>query len=228
MNQNLELELNLSPTNEIEINLSTAQKYMTKLKTHQKNTTDMTSAYCNGKQKMTYNSAYGTIEVSNLAKIHDQSEFNTQVVAQSEKIKETRNIMRNISYDIINIKNAVHQQNSLLGIDTLLSSIDFLGAELSNWRALEKNGKNTNMKPLEEVAQLKVSFDKAREESNNGKTPLIPSMYVTIYNEETIKDKIKLLTEAINKLENKRDCLNVNTLIKIKISNYGKEVLGVI
>lgn len=132
--------------------------------------------------------------------------------------------MRTISYDIINIKNAVHKANSSIGIDETLSSIDFLNAELAHWRQIESVSKNATFS--NDCTILKVAFDRAVYDSNNGKSPSYPSMYITGYSQETIDAKVKKITEALNKLEEKRDTLNVNTKIKVKISDHSKAVLG--
>lgn len=227
MNSHLETQLNLFRNNEIEMNLATAQKYLAKLKIHQKNTSEMQPnySYSTGKNKNAYDSNYSILEVSNLAKIHNLEDFVNKLNEQADKVKETRTTMRNISYDIVVIKDAIHKQNSLLEIDQLLSTIDFLNAELSNWRVIEMNGKS--MKQLPEANELKIAFDKAISETTNGRSPLIPCMNVAVYENNFIKNKIKLLTEEINVLESKRDYLNVTTTIKVKISDYSKDILGV-
>lgn len=226
MNFELEQELNLNSTNEVEFNLSTAQKYLTKLKSHQKSTSfDDYSGHTSRNRRSSYGpNTESCIDTSDMAKVHDSCNFQVNVEKLINKAKELRTETRNISYDIINIKNAVHKKNSDNGIDVILSSIDFLNAELSNWKSIEKN--SDNVTHYENSHLLKFAFDKAKDESNNGKTPLFPSMIVSVYSPDFIANKIKVITNAINKLEEQRDTLNVNTKIQVKISNKSKEVLG--
>ena len=58
------------------------------------------------------------------------------------------------------------------------------------------------------------------------KTPQYPNMYVTAYSPTLIAEKTKLITEALNKMEEKRDTINVNNKIKVRISENSKKVLG--
>lgn len=225
MNFELECELGLEQCHEIEINLSTAQKYLTKLKSHQKSVSGMSDSYGSGRRSQASSVNYATLDVSNIAKITDMEKFCVDVNVQADKVKEERNSLRNISYDIINIKNLVHKQNSKIGLDEILSSIDFLNAELTNWKTIESASKN--FLNISGASQLKTAFDTAKAESNNGKTPIYPTMYVSIYDSITIKNKIKLVTERIHFLEESRDKLNVNNLIKVKLSTQSIETLGI-
>lgn len=225
MNTELEQVLDLECCHEIEVNLSTAQKYLTKLKSHQKSVSGMTESWNSGRRRQVSTVNYATMDVSNIAKMTDLEKFCADVNLAADKIKEDRKSLRNISYDIINIKNAVHRQNSKLGLDDILSSIDFLNAELSNWKTIESHSKN--YVNLAEAHQLKTSFDTAKTESNNGKTPVYPTMCVSIYDAATIKNKIKFVTERIHSLEEARDKINVNTSIKVKVSKQSLETLGI-
>lgn len=226
MDQSLEKILNLQYENEIEINLVNAQKYLTKLKSYQKQNSDTSFEYKNGKQITVLSPNYTLFDVSNLAKIYNSENFIKNVNENANKIKNDRITSRNISYDITRIKNSVHKKNSQCGIDDVLSSIDFLNAELSNWKTIEKNIKK-NITYYELAFDLKLAFDKAISDSTNGNTPLIPQMTTSSYSENEVKEKIKTINEAINKLEIKRDQLNINITIKVLISEYTKNVLGV-
>lgn len=223
MNFELEQALNLNYENEVEFNLSTAQKYLTKLKSHQKSLNSTSSRSRNHSYDL-WEVTQSHVDTSEIAKIHNLENFKINTNAAVEKIQNSRTDVRSISYDIINIKNEVHKKNSSVGIDIVLSSIDFLNAELSDWKSMEKTC--DKFTPYTDAHLLKIAFDLAKDESNNGKTPMIPSMCVSIYPPNVIATKIKIITEAINKLEEQRDTLNVNTKIKIKISDKAKKVLG--
>ncbi len=229
MNSELEQSLNLNCEHEVEFNLSTAQKYLAKLKSHQKSTTNTTPqpyGYRSSRrhQPMDLSSQYSVVDTFNVAQVNNADDYKSKVGALVSKTMDARNETRSISYDIINIKNAVHKVNSSNGIDEILSTIDFLNAELSGWRSIQKTSNNITFSGDSLI--LKAAFDKAISDSNNGKSPEIPCMNVSVYSEDHVTTKIKLLTEALNKLEEKRDTLNVNTKIKVKISSHSKNVLG--
>ena len=210
MNFELEQSLDLNSVYETEFNLSTAQKYLTKLKSHQK------TSLAGSQQPLA--------DTADTARVQNSELYMRNVTNSVNKIRAARVENRNISYDIVNIKNAVHKLNSKVGIDELLSSIDFLNAELSSWKAIERATQNYTY--CDDAPILKTAFDKAVNDSNSGKTPQYPNMYVTAYSPTLIADKTKLITEALNKMEEKRDTINVNNKIKVKISENSKKVLG--
>jgi hypothetical protein len=230
---NLEKKLNLEQMQEYEVSLLVANKYLLKLKNYQKKTGQTVKTYDYSKQKhiSSVPATYGIYNINNFVsnwtyKNDNQDEyvleetFNKQLNNEINKLKEEREKFRNISYDIMMLKTEIYKKNSLENIDSILSTIEYLNAELTDLRAIEKNSKNS--KNITEAYNFKKLYD---TRINNDNT-VLPLMDTCIYTDEELKSKILSIVQTLNKLEEQRDKANVLNKIKIKLSKYSLEILG--
>ena len=131
-------------------------------------------------------------------------------------------------HDMLTLKNLIFKKNSEIGMDKILSELDFLGALKREYSSLVEADtfKSKNITDFTEQ-HLQSLFDEIEKNKSSIKShPGSESINLTILSNKNIEDMIKKISKQINHLENTRDSLNAITTVSALLSNSTIQLLG--
>ncbi|CAH6420998.1 Hypothetical protein KVN_LOCUS97 [uncultured virus] len=130
-----------------------------------------------------------------------------------------------LKQDLNNLKLTVYRKNTEIGLDKILSKMDYLMEMKNLYQNMLLQLKKDNFYNLDKMSSIFKNYNrKIENESNNS---VSENISVRVYEIEELHKNIKEICKNIEQLENERDKLNATTFIDIELSSVALETLGI-
>ena len=194
-------------------NLVKAQKLLGKLKSYMdknKNTVVNESNYF-------YNISKNSISLHN-----ENKEIVDKINKKNNELREKFVDFNRLMIEFYKFKNVIHKKNSEIGLDDILTDIDYF----TGLKKIYENYVNHDDN-LEEITEKHIEIIRKDSESENQYRSDYKNFDTSCFNVEEMKEKIKKINKELEELETKRDHLNSLNTIEYKFSKFTCEILGI-
>jgi hypothetical protein len=201
--------------------LTQANKYLDKLKTYLSSTKSEEDEFVKMYNKPKKYEIPVFVDVQHLLNLHANTETANNKKIEEEVTNYVNNKKnecyrrKNISLDIVKLKNSIFRANSLNGIDEILSSISYL-TEL----------KNDYQKILLKTKETSVNSLIASYARDSNKSSSFQNYSINLWSTNDITSKIKNINKLINKLEMDRDMKNATNNVTFNLSTSSIDIIG--
>lgn len=215
--------------------LSNAQKYIGKLKGAAHASTSGTTKRKNyGHGAAVWGESDSetlTTEIDMLSLLSQCStvdELVQQVELEKQKQLQKVNDKRVVSLDISNLKEAIHKKNSECGVSNILTTLDFINAEIAHTKSILVSVEGKKYNTLQSVFSAYQLDTERKKTMSTAYVNMMTGINTRtgIYDVEELKEKVKNLNKRVMDLETERDKLNAIVKIDVQLSKQSMEILG--
>jgi hypothetical protein len=205
-------------SNEVELksykfNLVKAQKLLSKLKSYMdknKNTVINESNYF-------YNISKNTISLHN-----ENKDIIEKINKKNSELREKFVDFNRLMVEFYKFKNVIHKKNSEIGLDDILTDIDYL----TGLKKIYENYVNHDDN-LEEITEKHIEIIRKDSENEIQYRSDYKTFETSCFNLDEIKDKIKKINKELEELETQRDSKNAVVIVEIKFCDFTCDILGI-
>lgn len=158
-----------------------------------------------------------------IAKYESVDNILAKLSTDRENLRDTFKNNLTVTRDFFKLKTLVQTENALVGINVILSDIEYLQQLQKKYESYKHefggNVRVVNRADIEYILQ-----ECQKEERSYSHTTINTS----VFDKAEIESELKTISRQLDKLESKRDQLNATTNITIELSNTVSEYLGLI
>lgn len=194
-------------------NLVKAQKLLSKLKSHM----DKNKSGVFNDDNYFYNISKNSISLHNA-----NNEIIEKINKKNIELRDNFVNFNRLMVEFYKFKNVVHKKNSEIGLDDILTNIEFLTSLKKLYENYQKHDDN-----LEEITEKHIEIIRKDSETEIQYRSDYKNFDTSCFKIEDIKEKIKKINKELEELETKRDYLNSVNNVEINFSRYTCEILGI-
>jgi hypothetical protein len=210
------------PRTDVKLKLTKAQKLLTKLKVY----VDKNKAVDFSANLYFYNINRGNIDMKK-----ESNEIYEDIKNKNDSLNKKFVDLNILMNDFVLLKNKIHKTNSIIGLDDVLSEIEFLSQLKKNYELYLESFEAVCYKQID-VADIEYLKEKDAEKEKStssypyGSSVTAVTYNTTIFDKAQINESIKKINKRMDLLETKRDYLNATSEIELSLSQTSLDVLG--